>query len=68
MSEWIEHDGESVPQFKHMDRVVVRFRSAGTSPPIYWLSDKLSEKGRSQWVHGDQPSAGDIIAYKVVSP
>lgn len=70
MSEWIEHDGKSIPIDKNV-KVIVRFRDgtdeeltgASASFAGYWHNEYHWPS--SNWCH-EEPCGADIVTYKVV--
>lgn len=72
MTEWIKHDGKSVPLPK-LTKVLVRFRDGfdeeirGYKPMYvsYWENE--CDWSSSNWCHNDgNPCDADIMEYKVV--
>ncbi len=56
---WIAHDGTGLPVFPDAF-VQIRTRGGAESTP--------SSAGQWEWVHGEIPWVGDIVAYRVCSP
>jgi hypothetical protein len=72
MSEWIEHDGESMPVpgetmvlVRHRDGTDEEERDFAPSRADYWLFGTMFNDS-SNWSHTD-PCDADIVAYKIVS-
>lgn len=67
MDEWIEWNGGECPVFPHT-KVRVKFHPMWSEPEPYESTD-IKDAGDLWWDHrkcGDEPSAGNIIAYRIV--
>lgn len=72
MSEWVEHDGKSMPVpgetlvlVRHRDGVDEAQRGYPPRRADFWLfGEEFNDM--SNWSH-DLPASGDIVAYKIMS-
>lgn len=61
MSDWIKHDGKSLPEIGAQTEVLVRFADGGESTHPWSV-----EEWGINWVHSRDKNDADIVAYKVV--